>query len=200
MPWRVTKSSDGYSYEWFQEDTTTGGSSASLLTLVFLLLGKKLDEATVRQWVSEAERASTQGGVDRTTGVLTEKCKIMESTISGPADVRAVVTKATPKTPLLARVLRNDGATRTVVVVNQNLGNTICLDPNHGLVPISECSLMRYSVPEDGAGSGTIDQLSQFYPAYANHRDGSCYGSDVDQPHPLSWMREPTRRAAKRGS
>jgi hypothetical protein len=177
MAWQAAvAASDGNNYEWYQQDKENSCGCAVILMMVFLVKGKKLDEATVRQWVNEIEcgqKASKEGvrsfdtkGTARPdlNSVLAEKCKIKVHTVKGAAPVRKWITHATPKKPYRASVDWNNAGGHALLVVNHHNNNVIFLDPLAGVVEIPDANLLTYTVryPGDAADSqGTIAQLGQ---------------------------------------
>jgi ABC-type bacteriocin/lantibiotic exporter with double-glycine peptidase domain len=178
MGWEAAvKASDGNSYEWYKQDKTNSCGCASILMLMNLIQGKKLDESTVRQWVNEIEcgQSATKEGVrdfdaegafkEDYAAVLSEKCKIKANTVVERASVRKWITTATPKKPLMAHVSwRGRGATgaHTVVVVNHHGTKTVCLDPAKGLVEIDDDDLVVYEFSQGGEDiRGRIMALTQ---------------------------------------
>src|SRR6185369_10357938 len=130
MAWQAAAAaSDGNSYEWYQQDKENSCGCASILMMVNQMQGKKLDEATVRQWMNQVEcgqKSSSEGvrsfddrggNIFDYTGVLAEKCKIKAHTVKNAGPVRRWVTTARPTKPLLAHVFWDGGGGHTVLVV-----------------------------------------------------------------------------------
>jgi predicted double-glycine peptidase len=174
MAWQpAVTASNGTQYEWYQQDKENSCGCASILMLVNQMLGKKLDEATVRQWMNEIEcNQKSSGGVRSFdnqggdiydyTGVLAEKCKIKAHTIKNAGPVRRWITTATAKKPLLAHVFWDGGGGHTVMVVGHHGTNTIFLDPGLGLLEIADASLLTYNAGyATGAMQGTVLYMAQ---------------------------------------
>jgi hypothetical protein len=149
----------------------------------YLMKGKKLDEATVRQWMNQIECGQNSskegvrsfddkgGNILNYTGVLAEKCNIKAHTIKNEGPVRRWITTAKPTKPVLAHVYWWGvvsgvaawlGSGHTVIAVSHHGTNTIFLDPGLGIVEIADADLLAYDVNYGhGLNTGVIRYLGQ---------------------------------------
>jgi hypothetical protein len=175
MAWQpAVVASNGTSYEWYQQDVANSCGCASILMMVYMMQNKKLDEATVRQWMNEVEvhqNADSNGvrsfkdmggNIFDYTGVLADKVKIKSHTVKNDGPVRKWVTTAKSNKPLLAHVFWVGGGGHTILVAGHTATHTIFLDPGIGLVEIPDGSLNGYTTDYGaGAMNGSILALVQ---------------------------------------
>jgi len=168
MPWAIQAASDGVNYDIYRQDKDNSCACACLSMCAKLIKNKILDEATIRQWVADAEggaRKSKEGVREfDTTGTFNDvissvftKIGVTSFPVKGQHNVAKWIKRVNAAHPAIFQAywLQYNGTTlaweftgggHSVVAVKVHGTNLIMLDPAVGVVEMPVADAPRYTV------------------------------------------------------